>query len=136
MCERFVAKIPSAGPRAGRLLAWPFKNPWNSRFGLRDWTILEQPVKQQHQVDTREAKQSQAILIWKLIGEIDRTVRLLDCDIKTEEERVGISNRSDATYPILARTLATRRDNLKDTMSALEQRLPKLDQPDLVAELA
>jgi hypothetical protein len=93
-------------------------------------------MKHQRHFDTPEVLQRKAILIWKMIADIDRTVRLLDCDITTEEERVGIFNRSDATYPILARTLATRRDNLKDTMSALEQRLPKLDQAELVDELA
>jgi hypothetical protein len=51
--------------------------------------------------------------------------RLRHC---TEEEQTGIFDRSDAAYPILARMLATRRDNIKDTITALEQRLSKLDQ--------
>jgi phage shock protein A len=42
--------------------------------------------------------------------------------------QTGIFDRSDAAYPILARMLATRRDNIKDTITALEQRLSKLDQ--------
>jgi hypothetical protein len=61
-------------------------------------------------------------------------VRLLDCSINTEEERVRISDRSDARYPILARMMATRRDNLKDTIAALERRLS--DQAEPVAEPA
>ena len=85
-------------------------------------------MKHQRHFDTREAAYQEAIQIWKMIVDIDRNVRLLDCDIATEEERVGISDQSDAAYPILARTLATRRDNLKDTISALEQRLSGLDQ--------
>jgi hypothetical protein len=83
--------------------------------------------------DTRAASQRETALIWKMIGELDRTVRLLECAITTEEERTRISNRSDAAYPILA--LATRRDNLKDTITALERRLSKLDQAELVAEV-
>jgi hypothetical protein len=63
-----------------------------------------------------------------MIVNLDRTVQVLDCDIATEEERTGIFDRSDAAYPILARMLATRRDNIKDTITALEQRLSKLDQ--------
>jgi hypothetical protein len=85
-------------------------------------------MKHQRHFDTREAAYHEAIQIWKMIVDIDRNVRMLDCDIATEEERIGISDRSDVAYPILARTLATRRDNLKDTISALEQRLSGLDQ--------
>ncbi len=61
-----------------------------------------------------------------LISDIDRHVRLLDCDITTEEERARVSDHRDAAYPILARTLATRRDNLRDTIAALETRLASL----------
>jgi hypothetical protein len=93
-------------------------------------------MKPKRQFDTREAVQRKAILIWRMIADIDRTVRLLDCDIATEEERAGISDRSDAAYPVLARTLTTRRDNLKDTITALEGRLSKLDQAEMDAELA
>jgi hypothetical protein len=93
-------------------------------------------MKHQRHFDTREVLQREAILIWRMIADIDRTVRLLDCDVTTEEERVGISDRSDAAYPILARTLAARLDNLRDTITALEQRLSKLDQAEPVAELS
>ena len=53
-----------------------------------------------------------------LMDDLDRTIQVLECDIATEEERAGIFDRSDATYPILARTLGTRRDNLKATIAA------------------
>jgi hypothetical protein len=72
-----------------------------------------------------------------MISDFDRVVRILDCDIATEEERVRISDRSDAAYPMLARTLAARRDNLRDTIAALEQRLANLAaETELVPELA
>ena len=45
-------------------------------------------------------------------------------------------DRSDAAYSILARMLAIRRDNLRDTIAALERRLPRPDQAELVIELA
>jgi hypothetical protein len=57
---------------------------------------------------------------------LDRLVRTLDYDIAAEEERAQISDRSDVAYPILARTLAVRRDNLRDTIAALEPRLANL----------
>jgi hypothetical protein len=85
-------------------------------------------MKHQRHFDTREAAQLEAVQIWKMIVDLDRAVQLLDCDIATEEERTGTSDRCGAGYPILARMLATRRDNLKDTISALEQRLSRLDQ--------
>jgi hypothetical protein len=88
-------------------------------------------MKHQPHFDTREAA-----LIWKMIGELDRGIQLLNADIVAEELRVRIFNRSDAAYPILARMLATRRDNLRDTITALEQRLSKLDQAELLAEPA
>jgi hypothetical protein len=93
-------------------------------------------MKPKHHFDTHQATQRNVILIWGMIGDLDRRARPLDCDIATEEERVGISNRSDAAYPVLARTLPARRDNLRDTISALEKRLSNMDQAKLVMELA
>jgi hypothetical protein len=58
-----------------------------------------------------------------LIGDLDRVVRILDSDIAVEEERAGIADPYDAAYPILARMLAARRDNLKVTIEALQRRL-------------
>jgi len=53
-----------------------------------------------------------------------------------EEERARIFDRSDAAYPILARSVAARRDNLMDTVAALKERLPRLDQAERLAEVA
>jgi hypothetical protein len=91
-------------------------------------------MKSEGHFDTREAAQHEAVQIWKMIVGLDRYVQLLD--IATEEERVGISDRSDAAYPVLARMLATCHDNLKDTITALERRLSKLDQVELAAKVA
>jgi hypothetical protein len=89
-------------------------------------------MKHQPHFDTSEAAQREAVQIWKMIVDFDRYVQLLNCDITTEEQRAGISDRSDAAYPILARMMATRRDNLKDTVTALEKRLSTLDQASFV----
>jgi hypothetical protein len=85
-------------------------------------------MKHRRHFDTSEPYQQEAIKLRKMIGDLDRSVRLLNCDISTEEERARIFDRSDVAYPMLARTLAARRDNLRDTITALEQRLSKLDQ--------
>jgi hypothetical protein len=93
-------------------------------------------MEHQHHFDTSEAEQREAVKIRKMIGDLNRSVQLLNCDIASEEERTKISDRSDAAYSILARMLAIRRDNLRDTIAALERRLPRPDQAELVAELA
>ena len=57
-----------------------------------------------------------------LIADLGRRVQLLDSDIQDEEKRTGISNVSNAAYPILARNLRTRRDNLLATITVLESK--------------
>jgi hypothetical protein len=58
-----------------------------------------------------------------MMDDLERTVQILSIDISTEEERVLVFNRSDPSYPILARTLTARRDNLIVTIADLRQRL-------------
>jgi hypothetical protein len=65
----------------------------------------------------------EAATIGAMIADLQRVVEVLGCDVAIEEERMRIKDRADARYPILARQLATRRDNLKMTIAALEARL-------------
>jgi hypothetical protein len=58
-----------------------------------------------------------------LIADLDRIVQILNEAIVAEEELAGVSDRSQAGYPLHARKMAARRDNLTDTIVALEQRL-------------
>ena len=92
-------------------------------------------MKHQRHFDAGAAALREAEQIRTLIADLDRVVLNLDCDVAAEEERAGVADRSEAAYPILARTLATRRDNLRDTIVALEQRLANLAVVS-VAELA
>jgi hypothetical protein len=55
-----------------------------------------------------------------LISDLDRTVRQLDCDILEEEKRTLVFDPDNPAYPTLARSLRTRRDNLKATIAMLE----------------
>jgi hypothetical protein len=48
----------------------------------------------------------------------------LEADIKNEEQRTGNHDPAYFAYPIVARTMAQRRDNLEATIAVLEQRLP------------
>jgi hypothetical protein len=80
-------------------------------------------MKHRRHFDASDVAFTEAERIRGLIADLDRLVQILDCDIVTEEERAGAADRSEAVYPMLARTLATRRDNLKGTVAALKQRL-------------
>jgi hypothetical protein len=121
---------------AGKLLALPSPIFPEPALIPRERLILEHAMKHQHHFDTSEAERREAEKIRKMIGDLDRSVQLLNCDIANEEEWTRISDRSDAAYSLLARMLAARRDNLRETIAALEQRLSKLDQAGLVAEVA
>jgi ABC-type transporter Mla subunit MlaD len=78
---------------------------------------------QRHFEIARATVLREAAVIRTMMDDLNRTVRLLECDVATEEERARIFDRSNSAYPILARTLAARRDNLRDTIAALERRL-------------
>ena len=68
-----------------------------------------------------------AMKLQALTADLHWHVQLLDSDIRDEEKRTGISNVSNVAYPILARNLRTRRDNLLATITMLESRLAKTE---------
>jgi hypothetical protein len=70
-----------------------------------------------------ETASRQAILIQSIIDDLERTVQILLIDISTEEERVRIFDRADPSYPVLARTLLARLENLGVTIADLKNRL-------------
>ena len=78
---------------------------------------------QYHSGSPSDAAGKEAAKVKALISELDRRVRLLASDIASEEGLVGVSDPYNAAYPVLARMLTARRDNLRETISALERRL-------------
>jgi hypothetical protein len=70
---------------------------------------------------SREAVQTRS-----LIADIGRIAQILDTDIAAEEVQARVFDPSQAVYPMLARTMAARRDNLRETIAALERRLSEL----------
>ena len=81
-------------------------------------------MKTQRHFGTKKAiAQREAAQIRRIIVDLERTLQILVCDVATEEQRANVSVPSDAGYPILARVMAVRRDNLKITIAALKQRL-------------
>ena len=61
--------------------------------------------------------------IGRMLSDLVLACRQIEADIAAEEERAGIFNRSDARYPILARSLNERCANLKGTIATLERRV-------------
>jgi hypothetical protein len=55
-----------------------------------------------------------------LIGSLSRSVELLTVDIEHEEARAGVRDLADPAYPVLARSLRARRDNIRTTIASLE----------------
>jgi hypothetical protein len=55
-----------------------------------------------------------------LIGDLSRKVTILMADIAQEEARAGVRDLSDAAYPVLARSLRTRSENIGTTIAMLE----------------
>ncbi|WP_438275119.1 hypothetical protein [Nitrobacter sp.] len=58
--------------------------------------------------------------VWSLISDLDRAVQQLDCDILAEEKRTLVFDPDNSAYPTLARSLRTRRDNLRATIATLK----------------
>jgi hypothetical protein len=79
-------------------------------------------MKHQRHFESETASR-EALQIGELIADLDCIVQILNSDIVAEEERAHVFKRSQPEYPMLARTLATRRDNLRGTIAALERRL-------------
>ena len=59
-----------------------------------------------------------------LIGDLWRSVEVLTADIEHEEMRSGARNLADPNYPVLARSLRARRENIGATISSLEASFP------------
>ena len=69
-------------------------------------------MKHQPHFATAEAAQHEAVKIRKMIGDLDRYVQLLNCDITTEEQRAETSDRSASADPVLARMLGADRKSV------------------------
>ena len=54
-----------------------------------------------------------------LIGSLSRSVDLLTADIEHEEAHAGVRDLADPAYPILAKSLRARRDNIRATIASL-----------------
>ena len=71
--------------------------------------------------------QREATQIGTMLSDLDRTIQLLECDIALYETNARVKDSAYFGYPIAARTMAARRDNLKMTVALLERRLSDLE---------
>ncbi len=74
-----------------------------------------------------ENARREATQIGTMLSDLDRTIRLLECDIALHEANARVKDPAYFEYPIAARTMAARRDNLKMTVAMLERRLSDLE---------
>ena len=81
---------------------------------------------QRHFEIENEAARRETAQIRTMIADFNRTLLVLDCEISTEEEQARAANPADVAYPILARVMRARRDNLRVTIALLEQRLDQV----------
>jgi hypothetical protein len=56
----------------------------------------------------------------ELIGDLSRKADILTADIEHEEARVGVRDLLDPAYPVLARSLRARRENIGANIAMLE----------------
>jgi hypothetical protein len=80
----------------------------------------------EHQPRLESAAQiatSEAGRIMAVIADLSRTVNMLERHVAAEEERSQICDPYNAEYPMLARTITARIENLKATIAALQARL-------------
>jgi hypothetical protein len=76
----------------------------------------------QAQGPVADLKRRIPILI-RLIADCDHLAADLDCEVRNEEHRVKIHDRSHPAYSIYARTTASRRDNLRRSTEELRAHL-------------
>jgi hypothetical protein len=80
-------------------------------------------MKHKRHFEISRTAMREAATIGAMIADMLRAVELLESSVSAEEERTRFRDRADGRYPIVARQLAARRDNLKVTIAALEARL-------------
>jgi len=62
-----------------------------------------------------------------LVADLHLRVQVLDTDIHDEEQRTSMFDVTSVAYPVLARNLRIRRDNLMATIRMLESHLAATD---------
>jgi len=72
-----------------------------------------------------DEKRRQLAQIESMIADFNRMADELDDQIRSEQERVGITDVAHFAYPTFAKAAATRRDNLKNSAVELDEQLER-----------
>ncbi|ADZ69385.1 flagellar export protein FliJ [Polymorphum gilvum] len=72
-----------------------------------------------------DEKRRQVTQIEAMIAEFNRMADELDDQIRSEQERVGITDVTHFAYPTYAKAAATRRDNLRNSALELNEQLER-----------
>ncbi len=84
-------------------------------------------MKSERHFEIRSGSVSREVTqIGMLIADLNHRISIFDCHIATEEKETRIYDPSHFAYSVSAKSLAARRDNLKVTIAALEERLVRL----------
>ncbi|WP_342728689.1 hypothetical protein AAFG07_19655 [Bradyrhizobium sp. B097] len=89
-----------------------------------------------HRFETARPSTGRESTVRKMLSDLVLACQQIEVDIATEEARAGIYDRSNPRYPILARSLHERHDNLKGTIATLEMRATERPQHKLVTGAA
>jgi hypothetical protein len=80
-----------------------------------------------------EVKRRTAAQLRIVIASLEREIANLDVSISSELALASVREPSHFAYPILAKTMQARRENLKATIAALSDRLALTDVPEAIA---
>jgi hypothetical protein len=95
--------VPDTSLGLGRLVV----NKWNP------WLLENNRLRGTAFAPRQEARRA-------LISNLARSVALLTAHIEHEEMRSGVRNLADPAYPVRARSLRERRENIGATIASLE----------------
>jgi hypothetical protein len=76
---------------------------------------------------THSSGTTSSMRLQALIADLRWKIQLFNSDIADEEQRTGVFNVSSVAYPLVAKDLRERRDNLVATIATLEAQLRELD---------
>ena len=71
-------------------------------------------------------RQREAVQIRSTVASLNRTIEVLESSITAALERSHVTDPRHCAFPISARAMIARRDNLRGTIAALSDRLSKL----------
>jgi hypothetical protein len=73
-------------------------------------------------------RQREAVQIRSTIASLNRTIAVMESGITAVLDRSHVTDPQHHAFPISARTMIARRDNLKTTIATLSDQLAKIDQ--------